>query len=326
MQQLPDVAFFGIGVCPMFLSILLSSLSAQAEESVAPSVDQPSSDIPRHRVYYESLAALRYNPLGMQQRMTIGYRMRLMDKPSDDLLFGDSYAWLGVTGIQTPAYMRVGPWARIMPIALLRLQAGYEVARYNGGLDQMLTWDDPSNVDFSDAGIETLAADGTLKAMGSVFTLEARLQAKAGPVAVRATLARYDYSYAVDGFAFYDQTLDILAPTDGVVTMGDFDLLYVATDQVTVGARSSHTRSQAEFAANDSEALRAASIDRTGVLVAYKFKSDLGSRFDQPTVYMISQWHINHEYRAGQEVNRAVPYVAVGFAFTGDAIAWEPQR
>ena len=41
---------------------------------------------------------------------------------------------------------------------------------------------------------------------------------------------------------------------------------------------------------------------------------------------MISQWHINHEYRAGQEVNRAVPYVAVGFAFTGDAIAWEPQR
>jgi hypothetical protein len=190
----------------------------------------------------------------------------------------------------------------------------------------MLTWDDPSNVDFSDAGIETLAADGTLKAMGSVFTLEARLQAKAGPVAVRATLARYDYSYDVEGFAFYDQTLDILAPTEGVVTMGDFDLLYVATDQVTVGARSSHTRSQAEFAANDSEALRAASIDRTGVLVAYKFKSDLGSRFDQPTVYMISQWHINHEYRAGQEVNRAVPYVAVGFAFTGDAIAWEPQR
>lgn len=310
----------------MFLPLLLSSFAANAQEEAVPTVEQAGSDIPRHRVYYESLAALRYNPLGLQERMTIGYRMRLTDKPQDDLFFGDSYAWVGLTGLQTPAFMRVGPWARLMPISLLRLQAGYEIVRYNGGLDQMLTWDDASNVNYSDDNIEALAADGTLKAQGSIFTLEARLQAKAGPVAVRATLARYDYSYDVDGFAFYDQTLDILAPTDGVVTMGDFDLLYVATDQLTVGARSSHTRSEAEFAADDSEALRRASIDRTGALVAYKFKSDQGSRFDQPTVYVISQWHINHEYRAGTEVNRAIPYLAVGFAFTGDAIAWTPQN
>ena len=310
----------------MFLSVVLASLSAQAEEVAAPAVLPAGSDIPRHRIYYESLAALRYNPLGLQERMTVGYRMRLTDKPRSDLLFGDSYAWIGVTGLQTPAFMRAGPWARIMPISILRLQAGYEVVRYNGGFDQMLTWDDSSNVNYSDDNIEALAADGTLKAQGTVFTLEARVQAKAGPVAVRATLARYDFGYDVDGFAYYDQTLDILAPTNGVVTMGDFDLLYVATDQLTVGARTSHTRSQAEFAANDSEALRAASIDRTGALVAYKFKSDLGSRFDQPTVYVISQWHINHEYRAGQEVNRALPYIAVGFAFTGDAIAWTPQE
>ena len=310
----------------MFLPILISSLTAQAEEVAAPTVEQPGSDIPRHRVYYESLAALRYNPLGLQERMTVGYRLRLTDKSRDDLLFGDSYAWVGLTGLQTPAFMRTGPWARLMPLSMLRLQAGYEVVRYNGGLDQMLTWDQGSNIDFSDASIDALAADGTLKARGSVFTLEARLQAKAGPVAVRATLARYDFNYDVDGYAFYDQTLDILAPTDGAVRMGDFDLLYVVSDQLTVGARSTHTRSDAEFAANDSEALRAASIDRTGALIAYKFKSDMGSRFDQPTVYLISQWHINHEYRAGQEVSQALPYVAVGFAFTGDAIAWTPQE
>lgn len=310
----------------MLLPILLASFTAQAQEVVTPDAVQSGSDIPRHRVYYESLAGVRYNPLGLQERMTIGYRMRLTDKPRDDLFFGDSYAWVGFTGLQTAAFMRAGPWARLMPISVLRLQAGYELARYNGAFNQMLTWDNNSAVNYSDDNLEQLAQDGTLKATGTVMTLEARIQAKAGPVALRGTLGRYQYNYDVDGYAFYDQTLDILAPTDGVVRSGDFDLLYVASDNLTVGARSTHTRSDAEFAADDSEALRNASIDRTGLLVAYKFKQDLGSRFDQPTVYTICQWHINHEYRAGQETSRAVPYLAIGFAFTGDAVAWEPQE
>lgn len=299
----------------MLLSLLTSAAFAQ----------EPVSAIPRHRLYYESLAALRYNPLGLQERFTVGYRLRLFDKPADDLLLSDSYIWVGATGLQTPAFMRAGPWVRVMPLALLRFQAGYELVQYHGGFDQMLVWGAREVTDYSPDGMEALAAQGTTRAKGSILTLETRVQAKAGPVAVRATVGRYQFRYDVDGVAFYDQTLDILAPTDGAVWSTDVDLLYVASDKLTAGVRSTHTRSGAEMVDNANLAsTRQASIDRTGPLVAYQFKADVGSRFAKPTLYTICQWHIDHEYRTGQEVSRAIPYFAVGFAFTGDGVAWEP--
>lgn len=294
---------------------------------------EPAPEIPRHRLYYESLAGVRMNPVGLQERFTLGYRVRLMDRPSDDLLFGDTYAWFAVTGIQTPAFMRVGPWVRVSPIALLRLQAGYELVRFHGGFDQIMTWDSPVGVDWSDDAREARGEAGdNYQALGSVLTLEARIQAKVGPVAVRTTVAGYRFDHAVpDGdVAFYDQSLDILASTNGWVLSNDLDALYFATEKVFLGGRYTHTRSRINWPADsipvdgtltdDNADWR---IHRVGPLVAWQFRQAPGSHFDAMTVYVISQWHVTHPYRDGTDVSRGVPYLAVGFAFGGDAIRWD---
>jgi len=298
--------------------------------STTPAVAEPA----QHRLYTESIVGGRTNPAGFQLRSTLYSRHRLLDRPKDDLLFGDTWAGIGPTFAVSPAFLRGGVEARLVPIALLRLTARWEGIGYFGTFDQMLSWPgtevpsgsvDPTAacttepcapVDYSDGRMEQLGTDGwSYPTRGWQGFLEARVQAKAGPVAVRSTLGatRTQVQLRDGDTVYYDQTYDVLMANGGWTLNNDADVLYVGIDDWILGVR--HTAARA-IHNDDSEADQW--TQRVGPLIAKKWK---GTRtFRQPTMYVLPQWWLAHPYRTGAETNQAVPMVVVGLGWSGDLL------
>ena len=310
-------------------------LTALAVGWLAAAAPQTASAEPAaHRLYTESIAGARANPVGLQLRSTLYSRHRLLDKPKDDLLFGDTWVGIGPTFAASPAFIRGGLEARLVPIALLRLTARWEGIGHFGTFDQMLSWpgtevplgsDDPTqacttepceSVDYSDGQMDQLGADGrSYPTRGWQGFVEARLQAKAGPIAVRNTLGatRTEMQLRDGDTVYYDQTYDVLMPQSGWTFNNDADLLFVGIDKWTIGARYTATRA---VHGDDSQADQW--NQRLGPLIARQFK---GKRtFRKPTVYALPQWWLAHPYRTGAEVSQAMPQIIVGLGWSGDLL------
>lgn len=291
-----------------------------------------------HRLYYESILGGRVNPAGFQLRTTGYTRHRLLDRPADDVLFGDTWVGIGPTVAVSPAFLRGGVQARLVPIALLRLTARWEGIGYFGSFNQMLSWPgtevqaggtdatpagactDPSigcaPVDYSDGAMEALGAAGrSYPTKGWQGLLEARLQAKAGPIAVRSTFGavRTHVELRAGDSVFYDQTYDVLMANDGWTLNNDADLLFVGIDDWIVGARLSSVH-----AIHDDDSDADQWTQRVGPLIAHKFKGSRG--FHQPTVYVLPQWWLQHNYRTGAETSQSMPQIVVGLGWSGDLL------
>lgn len=58
---------------------------------------------------------------------------------------------------------------------------------------------------------------------------------------------------------------------------------------------------------------------RLGPLFAWQFAQEPpGRRFNQPTLFVLAQWWLQHPYRTGEEQSAALPLIGLGFAFNGD--------
>lgn len=305
-------------------AVVLSALWASGGSAWA-----GSAPIAKNRIWYESLLAARANPVGLQERASFYYRRRLLDKPTDDVLFGDTWFGIGPTAALSPAFGRVGVDARLVPIALLRLTARWEAITWFGTFDQMASWPgttvplDPDNgvntpvpTDYSDAASDALGDAGqTYPTNGWQAMLEARVQAKAGPVAVRNTTAGYRTKADLrDGdTVYYDLMLDVLMPGDGWALNNDADVMYVGLDTWTLGARYTATH-----AAHNDDSIADQWTHRAGPIIAKKFN---GSRkFKGPTAYLLTQWWLEHPYRTGVETSQAVPLVVLGLGWAGDLL------
>ncbi len=312
----------------MLLSAMLLATMASSVAESAPAA---------HRLYTESIVGLRANPIGLQGRSTLYSRHRLLDRPADNLLFGDTWVGIGPTFAVSPAFVRGGLEARLVPIAVLRLTARWEGIGYFGTFDQLVSWtgtevplDDTvadsscasassacEPVDYSDGQMDALGTDGqSYPSRGWQAMGEARIQAKAGPVAIRSTFGAYRTRVALrDGdTVFYDQTFDLLMANDGWTFTNDADLLFVGVDDWTFGVRHSAARA---VHGDDSPADQW--IQRAGPLIARQFD---GTRtFHAPTVYVLPQWWLQHNYRTGAEVSQAMPQIIVGLGWTGDLLA-----
>lgn len=277
---------------------------------------EPLKPPPDFRITYDSLAVARVNPLGLQEKFNLHLRWRLLDKPVESTLFGDTWASIGTTVAATPAWARGGVFAQISPISMLRLTASYEGIGYFGTFDQVQGFADPATADFSPS---TLDAGEPNARAGTVATLEGRVQAKVGPIAVRNTTmgARYGLGVPEGDIAYYDQIFDAMIPTKGWTLQNDTDVLFVA-GRLAAGLRWTHVAPQHATA----EARQRTQIDRLGPMISYRVVENRGSHFDQATLLLLPQWHLRHPYRAGQEVSQAIPYVVVGFGFMGDAKPW----
>jgi hypothetical protein len=285
--------------------------------AVADDEEAALPDIPRHRVTMENLTAVRYNPLGLQEYFTVSYRLRLMD--SDSVLFRDTYVAIGPTIVLSPAFAKGGVALKVVPIAMVELSAVYRYQYFFGNFNHVTSFDDPSD-DWSDTALD---ADETEEAMGGhMVVLQARLQAKAGPVAIRNT-ARFEY-YDMplpDGsVGYYDQTPDMLVANDGWTLVNDADVIYLwgASAKLKTGVRYTGTLPWY----GDGGGPEGNASHRIGPLISYMFYEKPGAAFDKPTLILLSQWHVQHRFRTGEDVSAAIPYLALAFTFEGDLLPW----
>jgi hypothetical protein len=307
----------------MFLTVLLSASVALAQGRGARPDDAqfPTEDAtppPKYRLWYTNATFVRVNPLGLVNPTKIGLRTRLSDKTS--LLLNDTYAFAGMSTTLTPAWARVGGYAEVQPLSLIRVFADVSAMAAYGTFDQILTWDDPS-ARFSDQTIADRGSEASPE-VGWTATLGATARAKAGPIAVRNTvqMTRIDLALDQDGLFFYDQYWDRLAKDGGWMWLNDLDLLALA-GPVRAGVRYTASRVLDDRPAT---ADSAGTDHRVGPLFAYQFKGVPHSqKINQTTLFVLAQWWADHPYRTGVEQPGALPLIAVGFAFNGDLKTWE---
>ena len=143
------------------------------------------ADTPRHRLHYDNASAVRINPLGLMDFFNLAYRLKLLD--SESVLFSDTYVSIGPSLAVSPAWVQPGARLRIVPIAILELEANYRYTGFFGSFDQLQSWTSVPEADWSDRDMDATSADSYPTA-GHQVSLQARLQAKVGPIAVRNTL------------------------------------------------------------------------------------------------------------------------------------------
>jgi hypothetical protein len=275
---------------------------------------------PRHRLFYQNLFALRYNPLGAFEELRLSYRYRLMD--SESILLRDTFAGVGIVPGLSPAFGRLGFFAELQPLTMLALTAQYDLIRYFGAFKVMQSFPDARS-EFSDTELEHLSdAKRTYVTTGRQLTLGALLQAKVGNVVFRSNFrfAYVDMELRAGDTVYYDILYDILAPGRGWLLVNDTDLLYQTSFGLTAGVRYSAGHAFYE----DSELPpgaenRNAPIQRVGPFLAYTFfRKEGNARFNNPTVVLLVQWWLSHRYRTGADVSQGVPLLGIAFLFNGE--------
>jgi hypothetical protein len=296
---------------------------------------------PRHRLIYSNLSAARYNPLGLVNEFTGGYRYQLVDK--DSVLFNESFAAVQLHTFLSPAYGRIGPKIDIQPLALLNLSATYDFIGFFNTFGLNQSFKSPTD-DWSDTEIGRRDDSGdpaidNYAHTGHFVTLAALLQAKVKSIAIRNNLRFYwsDYDLRAGDTVSYDQTLDIPLPNRGWVVSNDLDVLYLFDFGLTLGAR--YTLTEAFYRPRHFQPAEPVSrpngpTHRVGPALLYTFFNRPHQRFNKPTLIVLLQWWAAHRFRTGEDVSAAVPYFVLGFRFEGDLLpdpaTWnektEPKR
>ncbi len=281
----------------------------------------------RHRVVYNNLFAVRYNPLGLVDELSAGYRLQLVRRPG--ALYQDSYLALKLHTFLNPAFGRVGPLLEFAPLTVLQFTVLYDYVGWFTTFDQLQSFPTPT-VDYSDTALdEGGEADRNYAAHGHLVTLGMLLQAKIGRVAVRDNLKAYyaDLKLRDQDTVYYDQTLDILEPDEGWALTNDADLIYLFDFGLKIGAR--HTLTHAfyqarHFLPGEPVSRPNSPTHRIGPAALFTFYDRPDRRFNKPTLILLAQWWVRHRWRTGVDTHAAIPYTALAFAFEGDL--WPDPR
>jgi hypothetical protein len=286
-----------------------------------------TAKIPKSQWAFSNMLALRYNPLGLQDELFVGYKKKLYNKPEDNLLFGKSYWWAGLVTRASPQFAMGGLFFKTSPIAILELQGSFSRVQALTEASKMPSYYTDGTKAAVATTISPRSSDGNLITNGWQSSLQARLQGKVGPIALRITNLFRNFNLNTDGNLigddlFYDQTLDLVTPLQSWVYQNDTDLLYTTSENPWVlGARYTFARSLTEIEASDITPDDVYDIHRLGFLFAWKFAAPLTAEGleakKRHALIVLSQWHLDHAYRAGQSMNRAIPYFAVVYAFSG---------
>lgn len=280
---------------------------------------------PEISVYYRSLTAARVNPLGLFELFDASFRARLFESESDALR--QNFVGIGLSAGLSPAFGRIGVMAEIQPLTLLRLWALYEIVGYFSSFDLMASFPSATSP-YSDSAIRAGRAAGRpgYATYGGQLTLGANFQVRFGPIAIRDALRFVRASYALreGDRVFFDQLYDLQIPNDGWAVVNDADLMAVTDFGLVFGARYSFAtpfNEDRHFAPGDDPSIAQNHVHRLGPIIGYTFERNPGSRFDAPMLILIAQWHLQHRWRTGADVDIGLPYIALAFQFNGDLLA-----
>jgi hypothetical protein len=302
---------------------------------------------------------LRLNPVGLEDQVRFGFQRRLPAlEGQTGRLFADRFVFFGIAPRLNPAFVKIGPSIEIQPLSILNLRVAAEYVGFFSTFGFLQSY--PSAQDeYSDQRIANCAsADATVRqscgyrdaagveqlgsserrnyqANGFHLMIEPLVQLKLGQFALRNKLAlEYWYMNVRDGDrVFFDVTLDTLVPTRGWVLANDLDLLWVSKFGLIAGVRYTAVMpfyGGKEVRPGESAANIANGLQRLGPMLSYTFFDRGFTRFNKPTLMLVTGFYLSHRYRAGQEPaailpgvyvhNRAMPYVVVGFSFQSDLL------
>lgn len=311
---------------------------AAAQERFNPRVGLVTSGF-----FYRSTTALRVNPIGLFSDFRVGLRVRLFNDPGRGVLLRNTYAALGASAVLSPAFARVGLAAEVQPLQIINLQVIWEpVFQWFGTFSNLQTY---PNVGASRSGAgvlssgsvyganETAPADNFQRASAWQLTFQGTLQARIGrTLAIRNTFraVRSEYFKSSLGAShqgdrvYYDPFYDVAAPLDGWVFANDLDVVAQLTDVGTnIGIRYSAVLPQHDEAADPTVASVDLATHRVGPIVTYTFRERRHGWFNAPTLFVLAQWWLRHQWRTGNDgagtVTQAMPMIIVGFSFRGDA-------
>jgi hypothetical protein len=294
-------------------------LPARAFAQSAP----PAPEIPARRLVINSLFVTRLNPLGLELQTRGGYQARLYrdERP----MFRDNFLFVGTYPKISPAGIKVGPIVELQPLSIfnLRLTAEYVGFFSTSGFLQSFP---SANADGSDTA-RTAGNDAgqNYAASGARFAVEPFVQMRLGPIVVRNRFALEYWSMGLreGDRVWYDATLDTLVPGKGLTYADDLDVLFMGLPPLVVGARYSWVKprySSRQLAADEPLAVDN-SHHRVGLLAAYVFYDEGFTAFNKPAVILNAAWYLQHRFRTGADVSRAMPYLLLGFAFQSDLLS-----
>lgn len=309
-----------------FAALAIVVPAAHADGAEAPKPDEPPAvvaapAIPKDRLVLNDVTVLRYNPLGLENQIRVGYQRRMFD--SDSVLFRDTFVFVGLFPKLNPAFVRIGPGIEIQPIAAFNLRVVAEYVGYFSTFGFVQSFASPLE-EYSDTKLYEERGKTNYATSGLHVSIEPLLQAKFGPIAVRNKFAIEYWNLAVrSGTVFYEMTADTLIPAKGLMLTNDLDVIYVPGSGLVVGARWSAVwplYAPGDFRPGEDAASARNSHHRVGIIGAYTFFDEGFTRFNKPTVLAILSWYVDHRYRTGADVSRAIPYVILGFAFQSDLL------
>ena len=170
----------------------------------------------------ESLGA-SLNPLGLQNVLAREWQRPLTS--SRRPLLSDAHWSFGVESRVTPAYARVGAWAELAPLSILKLRAGIEPAGYFGTFKSLLAFDGYDSR-FDDDARRERGGEARAAFAGRAY-LAPTLQLKAGHLAFRARAELEWWKAQIAGPYFYEPARDTLLKAHGDAMMtGESILVY----------------------------------------------------------------------------------------------------
>lgn len=284
----------------------------------APALPPPH---PLHRLTYDSMLAIRINPLGIEERLNLFFRRRLSSDPSP--LWRESSVSLGLTPTLTPSIIRLGPTFEFRPLTILSLSASGYFQGWLKTFDNLQSYPTPTAEHSDDAR----KAGGDLgldyATTGVELQLRAQVLAKAGPIVLRGDVNFHRSSVDLrDGDrVYYDPRSDLLLANGGWWMVADADLVWMTDFGLIAGARfnvSNAFLSSDDFVPGEPTDDPNGAVTRVGPILAYTFFDEPGAVFNKPTAILIANWYLSHRYRTGEESSSALPYIAAAFRFEGD--------
>jgi hypothetical protein len=298
----------------------------QADEDTRPSIfPEEAAPIPPpfhlHRLTYSNLLALRYNPLGGEDRFDLRYRYRLYEKTGP--LFRDAHLGIAFSPTVNFTMSRIGLSLIAKPLAVVTVTAGYYFSVWYGAFGYLQSYAS-AREDHSDTQIdEGDDAGNSYGTTGHELHLGAMLLGKVGPVVLRVDNNFHFAKQDLQGgdSLYYTPRHDALVANPGWLMINDFDLVYLSDFGLVAGVRGTLTHAfykDEHFLPGESTENPNTPTFRLGPLAAYVFYDKPEKKFNKPTILLIVNWWLRHRFRTGDDVHQAVPYAVLGFKFEGE--------
>lgn len=291
----------------------------------------PSPIGDKHSIQYSSLLAPRVNPLGLEERLWIGYQYRLYNK--DKTILNGSNLGIFFRPILNPAVALVGATVQVQPAAVLRLRATYSFVQWFGTFQFVQSYESPYD-DYSEQRIDEQSnVETNYVTNAQQVELEALIQAKVKSVVFRSsTFGIYNHykSLRGDDDVLYDPRFELLVPGQGWMLANDTDLLYL--HEFKHGKRAAKKASMVAGARvttlmpffkdevyEEGDVIKnpVGPQVRVGPAVGYTWFDRPEKKFNKPTLLLLSQWNVLHRWRSGRDVITAYPTIIIAFAFSG---------